>query len=458
MLERGCEILEKSEKRDGPMNHAEETSCHIQSKRGRSQEVYEKSCTFIPGGVNSPVRAFKGLGVEPLIIEKGKGAFIEDLDGNSYIDYCCGWGALIHGHNPPFVVEAAKKQLEKGLSFGIATRIELEMAELVVRHVPSIEMVRFVSSGTEATMSAIRLARAATGKPTIVKFEGHYHGHSDGLLIKAGSGVSKLPESSSQGVPSDFVKHTLCLPFNDFALCRQVLQERKDIAAVILEPITANMGVVLPEPGFLEMLREETTKAGVLLIFDEVVTGFRLGLGGVQTLYGIDPDLTCLGKVIGGGFPAAAFGGKKQWMEMMAPLGNVYQAGTLSGFPVAMAAGKMAVKALERPSFYDELEEKAKRFIEPIEEHIAKKRLPVSLQSAGTMITLFFGEGRVKSYQDLKSLDPVAFKKFFAFLFSRGIYLPPSQVEAWFISSAHTFDQLDYTASMIIEALDLHTF
>lgn len=422
-------------------------------KRLRSEEIYEKSCKTIPGGVNSPVRAFKGLNVDPLIVEKGRGAIIEDVDGHSYIDYCCGWGALIHGHNPPFIVEAAKKQLEKGLSFGIATRIESEMAELVVQHVPSIEMVRFVSSGTEATMSALRLARAATGKPAIVKFEGHYHGHSDGLLIKAGSGVSKLPEASSQGVPSDFVKHTICLPFNDFAICRQVLRERKDIAAVILEPITANMGIATPEPGFLEMLREETMRAGILLIFDEVVTGFRHGLGGAQEMFSIDPDLTCLGKIIGGGFPAAAYGGKKRWMEMMAPLGNVYQAGTLSGFPVAMAAGKVAIKVLERPNFYSELEEKAIRLTAPIQEFIEKYHLPLSLKVVGSMITLFFGVQQVRNYQDLKALDPIAFREFFAFMLARGIYLPPSQVEAWFISSAHSYEQLDFTASTVVEFL-----
>ncbi len=422
-------------------------------KRLRSQEIYERSCAVIPGGVNSPVRAFKGLNVDPLIVEKGKGAIIEDVDGHCYIDYCCGWGALIHGHNPPFLIEAARKQLEKGLSFGIATRIEAEMAELVVHHVPSIEMVRFVSSGTEATMSALRLARAATGKSAIVKFEGHYHGHSDGLLIKAGSGVSKLPEASSQGVPPEFVKHTICLPFNDFDICRQVLRERTDIAAVILEPITANMGIVTPEPGFLEMLREETTKAGILLIFDEVVTGFRHGLGGAQQHFGIDPDLTCLGKIIGGGFPAAAYGGKKQWMEMMAPLGNVYQAGTLSGFPVAMAAGKVAIKALERPNFYHELDDKSMRLTTPIQDYIEKHQLPVSLKVVGSMITLFFGVTTVKNYQDLKALDPLAFREFFAFMLARGIYLPPSQVEAWFISSAHTHDQLDFTATTVIEFL-----
>ncbi len=422
--------------------------------RPRSEEIYRKSCKIAPGGVNSPVRAFKGLDVDPLIVEKGDGSIIEDVDGNRYIDYCLGWGCLIHGHNPPFVISAIQKQLAKGLSFGIATEIEADFAEMVVDLVPSIEMIRFVSSGTEATMSAIRLARGVTGKPAIVKFEGHYHGHSDGLLIKAGSGVTKLPESSSQGVPFDYVKHTICLSFNDFDLCRKVLRERDDIACVILEPITANMGVVMPEPGFLAMLREETAKKGILLIFDEVVTGFRHCLGGAQELFDIDPDLTCLGKVIGGGFPAAAYGGKKRYMEQMAPLGNVYQAGTLSGFPPAMAAGRASLQALTRPGFYEELEEKSARLLAPIRQCIEQHDLPVTLQAKGSMITLYFGVGKVQCYQDLKGVDVKAFRDFFAFMLERGIYLPPSHVEAWFVSSAHTNEQIDYTAQTIVEFLE----
>lgn len=415
--------------------------------------IFRKACDIIPGGVNSPVRAFKGLNVEALVIEKGEGSTIEDVDGNRYIDYCGSWGALIHGHNPAFVIEAAQNQLSKGCSFGIASAIEAEMAERIVSHLPSVEMLRFVSSGTEATMSAIRLARAATGRPTIIKFEGHYHGHSDCLLIKAGSGVANLPESSSKGVPSDFVKYTICLPFNDFETCRKVLRERDDIAAVLLEPITANMGVVLPEPGFLEMLREETAKAGALLIFDEVVTGFRLGLGGVQGLYGIDPDLTCLGKIIGGGFPAAAYGGKKQWMQLMAPLGAVYQAGTLSGFPVAMAAGNAAIKALRKPEFYEELEAKTLRLVEPIQQFIREQELPAALQQIGSMLTLYFGVSEVKTYTDLKGLDAKAFREFFAHMLEQGIYIPPSQVEAWFVSAAHSELEIDRTASAVIEFL-----
>lgn len=420
-------------------------------RRPRSQAIYQKACEVIPGGVNSPVRSFKGLGDLPLIVEKGKGALIEDVDGHGYIDYCCSWGSLIHGHNPDFLIHSVKKQLEKGLSFGIATQIELEIAEKIVDLLPSVEMVRFVSSGTEAVMSAIRLARAVTGKPVVIKFEGHYHGHSDSLLIKAGSGVAKLPEASSLGVTSEMVKQTLCLPFNDFEACQAVLRTRRDIAAVLLEPVTANMGVILPEKGFLQMLREETAKAGALLIFDEVVTGFRLGVQGAQGLFGIDPDLTCLGKIIGGGFPAAAYGGKKKYMQHMAPLGNVYQAGTLSGFPLAMAAGKAAIEEVEKKGFFEELENKTKRLVDPIKKLIEERSLPVAVHSIGSMITLFFGVKGAKSYSDLKGLDPQAFKDFYHHLLERGIYLPPSQMEAWFISSAHTNEQLDYTAKTILE-------
>jgi len=425
----------------------------MSKRRPRAQAIYEKATQVIPGGVNSPVRAFKGLGVDPMIVEKGKGALIEDADGNVYIDYCCSWGALIHGHNPDFLIKEVKQQLENGLSFGISTEIEMEIATKIVNILPSVEMVRFVSSGTEAVMSATRLARAVTGKPVIIKFEGHYHGHSDCLLIKAGSGVAKLPEASSQGVTFDMVKQTLCLPFNDFESCRNVLRNRQDIAAVLLEPVTANMGVVLPESGFLEMLREETEKCGALLIFDEVVTGFRLGLQGAQGYFGIDPDLTCLGKVIGGGFPAAAYGGKKRWMQAMAPLGNVYQAGTLSGFPLAMAAGIAAIEGVERPGFYRNLEALTKRLVEPIEAYVKDHSLPVAVRSLGSMVTLFFGVEEVKSYSDLKELDPVAFKAFFAHMLERGIYLPPSQVEAWFVSSAHTKEQIDQTVDAVLDFL-----
>lgn len=413
----------------------------MNKKRVQSKAIYQKACQLIPGGVNSPVRAFKELGIDPIIVDKGKGALIEDVDGNTYIDYCCGWGALIHGHNPDFLIDAVKNQLNKGLSFGIATQIEMELASKVVSLVPSIEKVRFVSSGTESVMSAIRLARAATGKPAIVKFEGHYHGHSDSLLIKSGSGVSLLPEASSQGIPADLVKQTLCLPFNDFNACQALLRSRDDIAAVLLEPVTANMGVVLPKPGFLEMLREETEKNGSLLIFDEVVTGFRLGISGAQGLFGIDPDLTCLGKVLGGGFPAAAYGGPAHLMDRVAPLGNVYQAGTLSGFPLAMAAGLAAIEELEIPGFFGRLEKKTQRLVGPIQRAIEEHQLPASLCSMGSMITLFFSE-------------PLMFREFFVHMLERGIYLPPSQMESWFVSSAHTDEQIDFTVQAVLEFFD----
>jgi glutamate-1-semialdehyde 2,1-aminomutase len=425
----------------------------MQKRRPRSKEIYDAASKVIPGGVNSPVRAFKGLN-DPLIVERAKGSVLVDADGNEYIDYCCGWGALLHGHNPDFLVQAMKRQFEKGLSFGISTQIEGEIAELIVNALPSMEMIRFVSSGTEAVMSAIRLARGVTGRPAIVKFEGHYHGHSDSLLVKAGSSVAELPQASSQGVPSDIIKHTLCLPFNDFESCRNVLRTRRDIAGVILEPVTANMGVVLPEDGFLEMLREETRRAGALLIFDEVVTGFRLGFTCAQGLFGIDPDLTCLGKIIGGGFPAAAFGGKREFMQHMAPLGNVYQAGTLSGFPVAMAAGIAALQELQKPGFFEHLEAMTKRLVDPIKQYVKKHSLPVFVNSCGSMMTLFFGVESVKSYSDLKNLDKEIFKAFFAHMLDRGIYLPPSQYEAWFVSSAHAPEQIDYTRDAILAILE----
>jgi glutamate-1-semialdehyde 2,1-aminomutase len=427
----------------------------MDKRRPRSETIYERAKQIIPGGVNSPVRALKGFGILPVIVERGHGAIIEDVDGNQYIDYCCGWGALIHGHNPGFIVEALQTQLKKGSSFGITTEIEVEIAEKVVALLPSIEMIRFVSSGTEALMSAIRLAKTATGRSTILKFEGHYHGHSDALLIRAGSGVSTLPNSTSQGIASAVQHGTLSLPFNDFAACRRVLRSRQDIAAVVLEPVTANMGVVLPERGFLEMLREETLTSGALLIFDEVVTGFRLGLQGAQGLFGITPDLTCLGKVVGGGFPAAAYGGKKKWMEYVAPLGKMYQAGTLSGFPLAMAAGKAAITGLEEPEFFIKLAEMARRLVTPIRASIQRKRIPVAVTQIGSMLTIFFGKDAVTTYADLQDLDQTAFVNFFCHMLARGIYLPPAQSESWFLSAAHTAEQIDQTVAGILEFFDI---
>lgn len=423
-------------------------------ERLRSKQIFHAASRVLPGGVNSPVRSFPGLSLTPLVVKQGSGAIITDEDGEEYIDFCCSWGALILGHAHPAVTKAAQEQLGRGASFGITTGIETEFAEWMSRLYPSMEKVRFVSSGTEATMTAIRLARGFTGKPTIIKFEGNYHGHADCLLVKAGSGVANLPESSSAGVPGPMVQHTLCLPYNDPTALREALRKRNDIAAVIVEPVAGNMGVVLPIREFLSVLREETEKNGALLIFDEVITGFRIGLQGAQGHYGIVPDLTCLGKIIGGGFPAAAFGGRAEIMDKLAPIGNVYQAGTLSGFPVAMAAGKAAVEQVLQPGFYQDLEAKSSLFSDPIVKTIEEGGLPLCLQRAGSMMTLFFGAQKVERNPDLRVLDGDAYRAFFQFLFERGIYIPPLQQEAWFISSAHTEKHLKKTSSTIIEFLN----
>jgi len=424
--------------------------------RSATEALFSKACALIPGGVNSPVRSFKGLGLTPpLIVESGSGAVIRDADGQEYIDYCMSWGSLLHGHAHPAIVQAATEQMKRGSSFGIATRLEVEMAETLARQAPSVEKSRLVSSGTEASMTAMRLARGYTERPKIVKFSGHYHGHTDSLLIQAGSGVASLnPIATSKGVNPAVIADTLVFRFNDFQAVRSFFRTDRrasDVAAVILEPITANMGVVLPEPGFLEMLREETARVGALLIFDEVITGFRVGLGGVQGLYGIDPDLTCFGKVIGGGFPAAAIGGKAKILDCLAPLGQVYQAGTLSGNPVAVAAGLAALKMAEEPGFYKRLEEKTGRLINPIREAIRKKGMAACVNAQGSMFSLYFGITKVKSKEDLSKLDQEMFCRFFRALFEQGIYIPPSSHEAWFLSSAHSDEQIDNTAERIVD-------
>lgn len=420
-------------------------------QRPLTETLYQDSCALMPGGVNSPVRAFKNLGITPLIVNKGKGDLIWDVDGNSYIDLCQSWGALILGHSPPVIVEKVTEQLQQGSSFGIATPYEKELAEKIIAHMPSIEKLRFVSSGTEATMTAIRLARAFTGKSLIVKFNGHFHGHSDSLLIKAGSGVTHLPEASSKGIPQEIVQLTTSLPFNDLETVRHFLRSRNDIAAVLLEPIAANMGVVPACPDFLNMLREETERARIVLIFDEVVTGFRVGLHGAQGQYHVTPDLTCLGKVIGGGLPVAAFGGKREIMDLIAPLGPVYQAGTLSGNPLAMCAGIETLKKIEEPSFFSNLEKKLQAFLHPICQRIVGKNLPIAIQSAGSMFTLFFGVRSVHCKEDLENLDAEKFKNFFCYLLERGVYISPSPYEAHFLSHAHTDDHLNKVQNLILD-------
>lgn len=422
-------------------------------QRKESEAIHLQSCTLMPGGVNSPVRSFKNLDMLPLIVERGKGDTIWDVDKNPFLDFCCSWGALILGHAPDAVVRIACEQMAKGSSFGIATPYEKTLAHKIIHYLPSIDKLRFVSSGTEATMSAIRLARGFTGRSLIVKFDGHYHGHSDGLLISAGSGVTHLPQSTSLGVPRECIKHTISLPFNDIETCRTFLRSTDDIAAVILEPITGNMGVVAAKREFLEMLREETEKKQIVLIFDEVITGFRVGLRGAQGHYGIAPDITCLGKVIGGGFPAAAFGGKKAIMDALAPHGAVYQAGTLSGNPVAMCAGLETLIHIEQEGFFERLAQKTEDFLAPIRHMIRVNNLPIFLSSVGSMFTFFFGLKKVESRKDLQALDLGLFKRFFHYLFERGIYISPSAYEAHFLSSSHTEEHLEEAKIAILDFL-----
>lgn len=420
----------------------------LTANRNKSEEIYRASCGVIPGGVNSPVRAFPGLDQTPMVVESGYGDTIVDIDGNSYIDFCCSWGALIHGHAHPLVVEEVQKRAAMGSSFGITTVVEAKLAKMIVEHVPSIEKVRFVSSGTEATMSAVRLARGYTKRDLLIKFVGHYHGHADAFLVQAGSGAANL--SSSAGVPQDFVKHTLCLPYNDFEAIEEAFRAHGErIAAVILEPIAANMGLVAPKEGYLEFLREKTRGVGALLIFDEVITGFRVALGGAQELYGIEPDLTCFGKIIGGGYPAAAFGGKAEIMDFLAPLGPVYQAGTLSGNPVAMEAGLQTLYLCGAPGFYQKLDEMTSLLTDPIREAIADKEM--CLHQAGSLFTLFFGKRSVENIDDVKQCDASAFARYFHMLFERGIYVSPSQFEANFVSSAHSRESLEKTRDFIVE-------
>jgi len=427
-------------------------------KRTRSKEIYDTACTVIPGGVNSPVRSFRHLRMLPMIVESGAGGKIRDVDGNTFIDFCCSWGALILGHAHHQVVKGVCEQMGKGSSFGIATEIEQRIASKVVSFIPSIEKLRFVNSGTEATMTAMRLARGYTERTKILKFTGHYHGHSDALLIQAGSGVASLnPLATSKGVNPSTIADTICFPFNDFNAIRSFFRESplaSQLAAVILEPITGNMGVVLPEKGFLEMLREETARAGALLIFDEVITGFRVGLTGAQGLYGIDPDITCLGKVIGGGFPVAAIGGKAKILDCLAPLGGVYQAGTLSGNPVAMRGGLETLCIIEQKDFYQNLAKKTEQMTAPIEEALKRKKANACLQKCGSMFNLFFGVKQVRCKEDLKALDEEMFIRFFQFLFERGVFISPSSHEAWFMSSVHLDEDIDRAINSILEFIE----
>ncbi len=425
------------------------------SFRPKSVEVFRLLCEVIPGGVNSPVRAFPGLDMDPLVIAEAKGDTITDVDGLTYIDYCGSWGALIHGHAHPAILTAVQEQLWKGTTYGITSQVEERLARQVVNMMDGIEKIRFVSSGTEATMSAVRLARGCTGREVIVKFNGNYHGHADHFLVKAGSGVAHLSDFSSQGIPSDMVRSTASLPYNDVKACRDFLRDPRNsnkIAGVILEPIAGNMGVTPASQEFVQMLRDETTKIGALLIFDEVINGFRVSKKGAQDLYGIQPDMKCLGKIVGGGFPAAAFGGAARIMDHLAPLGRVYQAGTLSGNPMAMVAGYQTLKLIEgQLNFYPDLENKTNVITRPVREAIEKKGLKACIQQVGSMYTLFFGATRITCMEDCHQLDAACFVKFFRFMFDHGVYIAPSQYEASFVSSAHTAEHLEQTRDLMLE-------
>ena len=419
-----------------------------------SARIYKELCEVIPGGVNSPVRSCREVGQNPLVAASAKGDMIYDVDGRGFIDYCCSWGPLIHGHSHPEILDVAKRRMELGTTFGVTTPIEGILVRKIIQHMPWIDKLRFVSSGTEATMTAARLARGYTGRKFLVKFSGNYHGHADFFLVQAGSGVFGLnPSSTSAGIPEEIVKHTVCLTYNDIAGVEAFLDEKGDeIAALIIEPVSANMGVVPPAPGFLQMLRKKTAEKGIVFIIDEVITGFRIGRQGAQGYYGVEADLTCLGKIVGGGFPAAAFGGKRAIMDCLAPLGSVYQAGTLSGNPVAMEAGLKTIELLEKPGFYEGLKAKADIILKPVQQAVSR-RDDVCIQSVESLFTLFFGKKKVDSMKDGKELDTERYAKFFRYMFDAGIYIPPSQYEAWFVSNAHTEEHLAYTRDKILTFL-----
>ena len=420
----------------------------------KSQTFFEEAKKYIPGGVNSPVRAFRSVGMSPLYIESGKGSKIYDVDGYEYIDYVLSWGPLILGHAHPKVVGAIQAATERGTSFGAPTVLETEMAKLVTDIIPSIEVVRMVNSGTEATMSALRLARGYTKRNKILKFEGCYHGHADSLLIKAGSGVATLALPDSPGVPSDVASQTITVAYNDLESVKLAFERYgEDLAAVIVEPVAGNMGVVPPLPGFLEGLREITEKYGTVLIFDEVMTGFRVDYHCAQGKFGITPDLTTLGKVIGGGLPVGAYGGKREIMEQIAPAGPIYQAGTLSGNPLAMTAGYTTLNELGKPGVYEELERKAKRLEEGFGQNCREAGIPFTINRVGSMVCLFFTDQPVVSYDSAKTSDLVRFGKYFRNMVEAGVSLPPSQFEGLFLSTEHSDEDIEFTIEANRKAL-----
>lgn len=420
----------------------------------RSKEAFSQALKVIPGGVNSPVRAFKAVGQEPVFIKKGYGPYMEDIDGNEYIDYVLSWGPLILGHSDPEVVKAIYESAQAGTSFGAPTEIETQVAELIISAFPAMDMVRMVNSGTEATMSALRLARAYTGRDKILKFEGCYHGHSDSLLIKAGSGALTLGVPSSPGVPSDIASGTVTGRYNDLDNLREIFHEYKgQLAGVILEPVAGNMGVVPASQEFLQELRKLCTQEGTVLIFDEVMSGFRVAWGGAQNLYNIQPDLTTLGKIIGGGLPVGAYGGKREIMEMVAPLGPMYQAGTLSGNPLAMTAGLVTLNKLNKPETYEFLDKQAGKLEKGLKEISDRLSLPLSYNRVGSMFGLFFTEEKVVDFDHAVKSDTRLFANFFRGLLEKGVYVAPSQFESWFLSVKHSDAIIDQTLERAEEVL-----
>ncbi|MFL5700180.1 MAG: glutamate-1-semialdehyde 2,1-aminomutase [Ktedonobacteraceae bacterium] len=423
-------------------------------KLTRSQALFQEAQELLPGGVNSPVRAFRAVGGSPVFISTAQGPYLYDVDGNRYLDYVQSWGPMILGHAHPKVVEAVVQASKRGFSFGAPTQAENELAGLVIDSMPSIEMIRFVNSGTEATMSALRLARAYTGRNKLIKFSGCYHGHADMLLVQAGSGVATMGLPDSPGVPPEATRNTLIAPYNDSAAVEELFRTYpQEIAAVIVEPVAANMGLVLPLPGFLEKLRELTEEYGALLIFDEVMTGFRVALGGMQERVGITPDLTCLGKIIGGGLPVGAYGGRREIMEQVAPVGTVYQAGTLSGNPLAMAAGIATLTELRKPGQYEELERKSQLLGEGMERVLHETGLGLQFVRIGAMFCLYFTPEPVIDYACAKTSDTALFAQYFWYMLAHGIYLPPSQFEACFISLALDDTMIEETVNHVELAL-----
>lgn len=417
-------------------------------KHSRSVDLFSRAKQLIPGGVNSPVRACNAVGGQPVFIERADKSRLYDVDGNAYIDYVMSWGPLVLGHRPPEVIQALTKVLETGTSFGAPTLLETQLAELVITMVPSVEMVRMVNSGTEATMSAIRLARGFTGRNIIIKFDGCYHGHADTLLVAAGSGVATLNIPGSPGVPESVIQNTLSLPYNDIEGFKQVMAQQGDqVAGVILEPVAGNMGMVPPKQGFLETLREETQKYGAVLIFDEVMTGFRVAKNCAQGLFHITPDLTCFGKIIGGGLPVGAYGGKKEIMDQIAPTGPVYQAGTLSGNPLAMAAGIATLTALHKDGVYETLEARTRTLVTGLQAAADKAGIPLQSGHVGSMAGFFFTDRTVHDFEDAKTSDLERFASFYRGMLAKGVYLAPSQFETCFVSLAHTDKDIEETVA-----------